>query len=96
MAILEDVKARLRVSNNSYDAEITSLIKAAEIDLGIAGVELPDEIDDNVLTAIVAYCKVMFGNMDPSDADRWKRIYDEAKAQMVTATGYTDWGESCV
>lgn len=94
MALLDDVKARLRVSNNKHDAEITSLINAAEIDLGIAGVELPSPIDDNVLTAIVAYCKLMFGNMEPSDADRWKRIYDELKAQMVTATGYTDWGDA--
>ena len=94
MAILDDVKSRLRVSNNAHDAEITSLINAAEIDLGIAGVELSDTIDDNVLTAIVAYCKVMFGNMEPSDADRWKRIYDELKAQMVTSTGYTNWGDA--
>lgn len=94
MAILDDVKARLRVSNHAYDAEITSLINAAEIDLGIAGVELPSPIDDNVLTAIVSYCKMMFGNMEPSDAERWKRIYDEHKSQMVTSSDYTDWGEA--
>ena len=74
MAILDDVKDRLRVSNNKYDAEITSLINAAEIDLGIAGIELPSPLDDNVLTAIVSYCKIMFGNIEPSDAERWKRI----------------------
>ena len=94
MAILDDVKSRLRVSHNKSDAEIQSLINSAEIDLGIAGVEVPSPVDDNVLTAIVAYCKFMFGNMDPSDANRWKTIYDEAKAQLVTATGYTNWGDA--
>ena len=94
MAILDDVKDRLRVSNNKYDAEITSLINAAEIDLGIAGIELPSPLDDNVLTAIVSYCKIMFGNIEPSDAERWKRIYDESKSQMTTSSKYTNWGDA--
>ena len=89
MAILEDVKARLRVSNNSYDAEITSLIKAAEIDLGIAGVVIPDTIDALVTKAIITYCKMSFGL--PEDYDRLKRSYDEQKAQLRTASKYTDW-----
>ena len=96
MAILDEVKNALRVKHTNSDVEITRLIGAAQTDLGIAGVVVPDELDDICTTAIVAYCKVNFGNMEPSDADRWKRIYDEQKAQLVTATGYTDWGDACV
>ena len=93
MAILDEVKNALRVKHINSDSEITRLINAAKSDLGIAGVVVPSNLDDICTTAIVAYCKVNFGNMEPSDADRWKRIYDEQKAQLVTATGYTNWGD---
>lgn len=96
MAILDEVKNALRVTHNASDSEIQRLINSAKTDLGIAGVELPEDLDDICTTAIVAYCKFSFGNMEPSDADRWKRIYDESKAQLVTCTGYTDWGDICV
>jgi len=94
MAILDDVKNALRVSDDGFNGEITRLINAAKSDLGIAGVLVPSTLDDIVTTAIIAYCKFTFGNMDPIDADRWKRIYDENKAQLVTATGYTNWGDA--
>ena len=93
MAILDDVKAALRVKDDDFNSEVTRLINAAKTDLGIAGVSLPSTLDDICTDAIVAYCKFSFGNMDTADADRWKRIYDEKKAQLVTATGYTNWGE---
>ena len=96
MAILDEVKNALRVSHNNSDSEIQRLINSAMVDLGIAGVEVPSTLDDICTTAIVAYCKFSFGNMEPGDADRWKRIYDESKAQLVTCTGYTDWGDICV
>lgn len=93
MAILDEVKDALRIKHNKSDSEITRLINSAMIDLEIAGVVTPSTLDDNCITAIIAYCKINFGNMEPADADRWKKIYDEAKAQLVTATGYTDWLE---
>ena len=30
---------------------------------------------------------------EPEDYDRMKKSYDEQKAQLSMATGYTDWGE---
>ena len=93
MALLDDVKGALRISGTAFDTEITGLINSAKSDLGIAGVIVPSALDDICTTAIIAYCKFMFGNIDPGDADRWKRIYDENKAQLVTATGYTNWGD---
>jgi hypothetical protein len=30
----------------------------------------------------------------PEDYDRLKRSYDEQKAQLSNATGYTDWGDA--
>ena len=79
----------LRISTDAYDEELTDLIAAARVDLGIAGVEVPDTLDEIVTRAIITYCKMSFGL--PDDYDRLKRSYDEQKAQLVTATGYTDW-----
>ncbi len=89
---LEKVKMALRITTTAYDDELTDLIAAAKLDLGIAGVILPSTLDELCDRAIITYCKMHFGL--PEDADRMKRSYDEQKAQLVTATGYTDWGDA--
>lgn len=91
MALLDDVKVSLRITTTSFDSEITGLINAAQLDLGIAGVELPTDLDDICNVAITTYCKMMFGS--PDEYDRLKASYDEQKAQLATRTGYTDWGD---
>lgn len=90
--MLEKVKMALRISTTAYDSELSYLIDAAKLDLGIAGVIVPDEIDALVTKAIITYCKMSFGL--PEDYDRLKRSYDEQKAQLSNATGYTDWGDA--
>lgn len=92
MATLDKVKMGLRIKTTAYDEELTDLITAAKLDLGIAGVEVPSTLDEIVTRAIITYCKMSFGL--PEDYDRLKRSYDEQKAQLVTATGYTDWLEA--
>ncbi len=87
--MLEKVKMALRITTNAYNDELTDLIASAQLDLGIAGVVVPDEIDALVTRAIITYCKVHFGLSE--DADRLKRSYDEQKAQLVTCSGYTEW-----
>ena len=89
--MLEKVKLALRIVTNKYDTELTDLITSAQLDLGVAGVVVPAEIDSLVTKAIITYCKMSFGL--PEDYDRLKASYDEQKAQLVTATGYTDWGD---
>lgn len=86
--LLELVKTALRIKTELYDKEIKSLIDAAILDLGIAGVE-PEELDNLVIKAIITYCKMSFGL--PEDYDRLKASYDEQKAQMSNATNYTVW-----
>ena len=87
--MLEKVKLALRITTNAFDSELNDLIDAAKLDLGIAGVDIPDEIDAIVSRAITTYCKVNFG--EPDDYDRLKASYDEQKAQLSMATGYTTW-----
>lgn len=90
--MLEQVKTALRITTTAYDSELMYLIEAAKLDLGIAGVVVPEELDALVQKAVITYCKMSFGI--PEDYDRLKRSYDEQKAQLITATGYTDWGDA--
>lgn len=87
--MLAKVKLALRIVTEAFDSELNDLIAAAQIDLGIAGVVLPAQLDAIVTQAIITYVKMHFGQ--PDDYDRLKRSYDEQKAQLVTCTGYTNW-----
>ena len=87
--MLESVKLALRITTDAFDDEITDLINAALADLGIAGITNLDEADALIKRAVITYCRVDFG--EPDDYDRMKASYDEQKAQLQTATGYTDW-----
>ena len=93
MEILGKVKTGLRLKeiDEAMREELEDLIEAAKLDLGIAGVENVDITDPLIIRAIVTFCKFSFGL--PEDYDRLKASYDEQKAQLQTATGYTDWGE---
>ena len=91
MALLDDVRLSLRVSKTAYDTELNRLIESAKLDLGIAGVVVPETLDNVVSTAVVTYCKMNFG--EPDEYDRLKASYDEQKAQLSMATGFTTWTE---
>lgn len=90
--MLEKVKLALRVTTAAFDEEIKDLINAALADLGIAGVTTLTETDPLIIRAVTTYCRVNFGQ--PDDYERLKSAYDEQKAQLQMATGYTDWGDS--
>lgn len=94
-ALLIKVKLALRIAGNDFDTELTDLIKSAMLDLGLAGiVNHIDTTSVNALTerAIITYCKVHFGDANGvEEFDRLKASYDEQKAQLQMATGYTTW-----
>lgn len=97
--MLEIVKLALRISTTAFDSEIMQLIVAAKKDLGIAGVVVPVTSDSNldaiIQRAIITYCKMNFGEQDRVEMyDRLKASYDEQKAQLSMATGYTQWTEA--
>ena len=76
---------------------LSDLIDAAAKDLGIAGVDAlvisTDTNDALIIRAIITYCgyqfEIMHGSLDRSAA--YKKSYDEQKAQLGMATGYTTW-----
>lgn len=94
--MLEKVKLALRITTTAYDSELVDLIESAKMDLGIAGVTVPVITDTNIdrliSQAIITYCKLNFG--EPDQYDRLKASYDEQKAQLSMATGYTTWTEA--
>ncbi len=91
--MLEKVKLALRITTTAFDSELNDLIDAAKVDLGIAGVVVPvtteTPLDVIIQKAIITYCKLNFG--EPDEYERLKRSYDEQKAQLSMATGYTTW-----
>lgn len=91
--MLELVKMALRITTDAFDDELQQLIDSALIDIGFGGAMsevLTENGDSIVKQAVITYCKMNFGL--PEDYDRLKRSYDEQKAQLGTATGYTNWG----
>lgn len=88
--MLTKVKLALRITTDAFDSELNDLIDAAQLDLGLAGV-IPEMLDALVTRAVITYCKLNFGS--PDEYDRLKASYDEQKAQLGMATGYTDWGD---
>lgn len=89
--MLEKVKLALRITTDAFNGEIQDLIDAALADLGIAGVTTITETDPLIVRAVTTFCRVNFGQ--PDDYDKLKYSYDEQKAQLQVATGYTNWGE---
>lgn len=87
------VKLALRLTENDFDDQVLGLMDAALGDLGIAGVNGENAVisDSLVRQAVITYCK-MNGFCDSSEFDRLKASYDEQKAQLSMATGWTDWG----
>lgn len=87
--MINQVKRALRITTDVFDDEIGDMIDAAIVDMGIAGVTNDNIGDPLVRQAVITYCKCHFGQ--PDDYDRLKASYDEQKAQMSMATGYTTW-----
>lgn len=94
--LLNSVKLALRITTDAFNSEITALINAALADLGIAGVDL-DAVGESYLTnplivnAVITYAKINFGQVETDVYNRLKASYDEQKAQLSMATGYTKW-----
>lgn len=102
LTMLDRVRLSLRLKTNAFDEELSSLIESAKLDLNIAGIFNVSEDNPQIRTAIITYCKLHFGtpyedsNMRKSYYANLKAAYDEQKAQLGMATGYTRWSDSDV
>jgi len=87
MAILDDVKISLRISNTAYNTEINDLIAACKADLTLSGVNTTDDTDTLIKRCIMTYVKANFGYNNP-DADRLKEAYESLKMHLALTEGY--------
>lgn len=91
-ALIYSAKMAKRLTTDYFDLEVERLLNAAMLDMGVAGVVIPSEIDDLVRQAAITYFLMHFGQ--PDNYDELKRSYDEQKAQLSNTTGYTTWTEA--
>lgn len=87
--LIESAKLAGRITTNAYDSQIEDLLETALLDLGVAGVVIPEDMGGLVRQAAITFFLMRFG--DPDNYERLKASYDEQKAQLVTCTGYTTW-----
>ena len=88
--LLDDVKLALRISNTSYNSEITDLIDQAKADIKLVGVLESKIIDTDILIkrAIITYCKANFG-WNNADAQRLQQSYEAIRNHLSMSIEYT-------
>lgn len=89
MALLDDVKRELRISNTAFDTEVLDLIESAKLDLQLSGVveEKIIETDSLIKRAIIFYCKAYFGYDNP-DAQRFYDSYRMLETHLALSGDY--------
>jgi hypothetical protein len=95
LAILDDIKITLRISNMAYNGEISDLIEAAKTDLANVNINVDKKvtidsvevIDPLIKRAITLYVVANFGLNNP-DADRLQRAYESLKNHLSLSQEY--------
>ena len=98
MALLDDIKLTLRISNTAFDSEISDLISAAQSDLKLSGVlesKVNDDTDPLIKRAIIIYVKANFGWNNP-DAERLQHSYNMLKIHLALSQEYAEVTEDAV
>lgn len=88
--IIKLVKLQKMWTTSAFDELIMSKAQAAMSDM--ASVGIPEMSDHLYREAVVTYCVMNLGIINPQEYDRLKRAYDEMRGQMqtaVTAKRYT-------
>jgi hypothetical protein len=87
MALFDNVKAALRITTTTFDsAEITPIINACKLDLGLAGVLIISDTDPLIERAVVEYAKANFGYSDESE--KHQKAYEKIKNALALAREY--------
>ena len=95
--MLDKIKLALLITTNDFDSELIDLMYAAFIDLNIGDID-PEKTESSttdpaIIRAVITYCgyqfEILHGSLERSAA--FKKSYDEQKAQLSNASGYTDF-----
>ncbi len=98
MALIDDIKTALRISNTAFDSEINDLISAAQSDLKLSGVlesKVNDDTDPLIKRAIIIYIKANFGWNNP-DAEKLQHSYNMLKIHLALSQEYAEVTEDAV
>lgn len=90
MALLDDIKTVLRISDTAYDNEVLDLIYAARQDMILSGVSMDkacDEFDPLIKRAVTVYAKAHFGWNNP-DAEKLEKAYVLLKQHLSLSSEY--------
>lgn len=87
MALIDDIKTALRISNTAYDTEIQDLIDTCKADLQLCGLLVVDETDPLIKRAITVYVKANFG-WDNPDSEKLQQSYEMLKKHLSMSTDY--------
>lgn len=88
MALLDNIKNTLRVKSTAFDsAEISPIIAACKLDLGLAGVDIIVDTDPLIERAVVLYAKANFGFS--ADSEKYARAYEMLKNSLAMSGDYT-------
>lgn len=93
-SLLAKAKITLRITTEAFDSEIQDIIEAGIANLTTRGVtvtETEGALDPLILRALMTYVRLHFG--DPQYPERLRASYDEQLGQLMTTTGYTNWGD---
>ena len=91
MALVDDVKKYLRISNTAFDVEINDLIAAAQADMVLCGID-EDKAeaanpDAHIKRAITLYVKASFG-WDNPDSGRLYESYASLRNHLSQSVDY--------
>jgi hypothetical protein len=87
--MLEKVKLALDYSDSTYDSELTNLINAALLDLGIAGLTDIDETDPLIILAVITFCKMNFKT--PENFNQLAATYHSLKSTLGVVSDYSSF-----
>lgn len=89
--LLTKAKTILRITTNVFDDEIEDILRAGFADLETRGVIINQtDVSPLVVRALMTYVRYHFG--EPENPERLKASYDEQKGQLMTTSGFTNWG----
>ena len=94
MALLDDMKGILRVTDDEFEVEIQALIDGAKAELvrrgvrsSVVQIEDDDELDPLVRNAVIFYCKSAF-SFDNSDKTFFQSAFNRLVAGMLNSDDY--------
>jgi uncharacterized phage protein (predicted DNA packaging) len=92
MALLDEIKSILRISNTAMDLEVLDLIESAKTEMNNININLDKvndagDMDPLIKRAITLYCKANFGYDNP-EATRFLQSYEMLKIHMALSADY--------